>query len=331
MRKLFFLPQYHHGKASNPYCDNFLEVIKGDFYVIPKSKHILPRGLELFLGSFKADIYILNWVESIGFLKGGFIQASLSIVSLLVISLRKRKIIWIFHNIHPHEGENFWSKVIKRLMFRLSDIIISHSGEAAKYAVQFARCPVYYKPHPVKIKDFGKWDGPVKDSVFYLWGDIYPYKGIVEFLKEARLQNVRSQILVVGKVVNEPIKNQIESNLSDNIIFENRRADFCEIAAQCKKSLYVVFPYIGDSVSSSGVLMDTLLMGGTPIGPNKGAFSDLAKQGCCITYNNLEEVFCFPTDDEHSLKLNPQNVYKFVNDNTWEAFGCWFINLMGSI
>jgi len=129
--------------------------------------------------------------------------------------------------------------------------------------------------------------------------------------------------LLIGGCKDQNLDAKIRDVATDNVVYENRKADFNEIAAQCKKAKYVIFPYIGDSISSSGVLMDTLLMGGTPVGPNRGAFADLAAEGCCITYNNIDEVFCYPTDDNNCKRLDEKRIESFIENNSWSAFGSW--------
>lgn len=324
MKKLFFLPQYAKGQASNPYCDNFINSIKADFEIIPKPQKRLPRGLELLLGSVKADVYVLNWVESISFLRGGSLQALMALLAIRIIVLRKKKIVWIFHNIHPHEGENFWSKHTKMVLFKQSSIIITHSGQAARYAKEFAKKSVIFKPHPIGIVSFQEWKGLVRDCEFFIWGDVYSYKGVVEFVNAAKKNKVTDRILIVGNAMNKEIEQQLSDNLPENIIYENRRPSYSEVNAQSKKARYVVFPYVGESISSSGVLMDTLQMGGVPVGPNKGAFADLAEQGLCLTYENIDQVFMLTKKNEtiHG------DINKFINDNTWDAFGKWFISIV---
>ena len=63
MDKLFFSPHFPRGKAANPYCDNFIDSISGNFSVVPVPRHPLPRGLDMLRGAFKADYYILNWLK----------------------------------------------------------------------------------------------------------------------------------------------------------------------------------------------------------------------------------------------------------------------------
>lgn len=323
MNKLFFSPHFPRGKAANPYCDNFIDSISGHFSVVPVPRHPLPRGLDIFRGAFKADYYILNWLEGVVHLKFGTIQGILGVLSIIIIHIRKKRILWMFHNIHPHGGETYWSKVIQRLLFKWSYLIVSHSQEASDYAKKFAKCPVVFKPHPVFIRNYNDWTGNTKECDFFIWGDIYPYKGVVEFINNKCIRESRAKIYILGKAVSDNIRREIEHSVTETMWFDNRRAEFDEIAAQCKKAKYVLFPYIGDSISSSGVLMDTLLMGGIPLGPNRGAFADLQREGCCITYNDIEDVLGFITKTPHDVSKDSINA--FINNNSWDVFGEWVV------
>lgn len=328
--KVFIYPSV--GKAAvilNPYLNNLKDSLGIQMEVInPKNRLKLPRMLVFLCNSFKANVYVLNWIENSASGRLGFIGALMCLIGLRIVNLRRTKIVWLFHNIHPHEGESYWSKKIKQFLFNKASFIVSHSQEAAEYARKYAACPVYFKNHPMKKVDYGEWDGVVRDCDFFYWSDIYPYKGVVEFLSNPRCCESGKKIFVLGKSVSDTIRNEIESLTGENIIYENRQASFSEIAAQCKNAKYVIFPYVGESISSSGVLMDTLLMGGTPVGPNRGAFADLAEQGCCITYSTLDEVFSLPTDSKECVKLCPDTVKEFIDNNSWDSFGKWMYDTL---
>ena len=332
MMKAFVYPTVEISNTNlNPYINNLTQSLTINYSVItPKNKFKFPPILIFLLQSWKADIYILNWIENAPLGKLGFIGAWICLLGLRIVKIRKKKIIWIFHNIHPHEGDTFWSNKIKSFLYNNSTFIISHSKEGTEFAKQYAKCPVYFKNHPMKKVKFGEWDGKIRQSDFFFWSTVLPYKGLKEFLSNPLCRKSSKKILAIGKCNDPILSSEIEALTDDNIIFENRTAPFSEIAAHCKNAKYVIFPYIGESISSSGVLMDTLLMGGTPVGPNKGAFADLAKQGCCITYDNINDIFNLPMEDKNLIKLNPKNIENFIDENTWEAFGHWLYNLIST-
>lgn len=326
--KLFVYPTGGQGPvSSNPYIGNMKKTLSKEFELInPQYKWKLPRMLVFLLNSFKAKVFVFNWVEDSAAERGGNIGALMSMLGLRIVKWRKAKIVWIFHNIHSHGGETKWTQRFRRFLFKNADLIVAHSKEAAEYAARYANCRVEFKNHPVELIDYPEWKGEVQECDFFYWSSILPYKGVLEFLSNPLCEKTGKKIKVLGKCRDSALWDRIESLSSEHIVVENRAADFSEVAAQCKKAKYVIFPYIGDSISSSGVLMDTLLMGGTPVGPRRGAFADLADVGCCITYNHINEVFEYPTDDEHRLRLDIGKVRRFINDNSWSAFGSWLYN-----
>lgn len=326
--KLFFLPQYKKDSEHNPYCDDFMGAIAQDFKLQPYIDRPLPRGAQLLLNSFRADVYVVNWLESICFLKHGTIQAICAILSVLIIRLRRKKLIWIYHNIQPHQGTTRLTKALQNTLFKYSSLIISHSQEAADYSTEQAKCPVEYRCHPVS----GEPEAiePITDYKYdiLIWGSILPYKGILEFVRHPQLQNGNYRVLVCGQCSDANLAQSIQSSCSDNVAFENTRKPMEEIKHLCQYSRIVLFPYIGKSVSSSGALIDTIKLGGTPVGPNRGAFKDIADEGSCIVYNDIEEVFALL----NSANSIPEILRsEFCKRNSWQEFGIWFKQKVSSL
>lgn len=328
--KLYVYPTGGKNSGSiNPYIRNLRKAMEAHFELIePHYRIAIPRMMGFLLSTFKADVYVLNWIENSAFGRGGNSGALMSLLGLYILKLRKARIVWVFHNIYSHEGETKWTRRFKKFLFKHSSFIITHSEEAASFAKQYAQCPVYFKNHPMARMNYGECMGDLKECDLFYWSSILPYKGVAEFLSNPLCKTSNKKILIIGKCNNTELDHKIQLLSGQNVIYENRVADFSEIAAQCKRSKYVIFPYIGDSISSSGVLMDTLMMGGVPVGPNRGAFADLSRQGCCITYNNINEVFSLPTDEGNRRRLDPDKVESFINDNTWDAFGMWFYSVI---
>lgn len=323
--KVFVYPTGGQGPvSSNPYIRNMKATLAKQMDLLqPQYRLKLPRMLVFLLNAFKAHIYVFNWIEDSAAERGGNLGGLMSMAGLYILKWRRAKIVWIFHNVHSHSGETSWTRRFRHFLFKNATLIVAHSKEAADYATQYAKCPVEFKNHPVERVDYGEWEGDVKECDFFYWSTILPYKGVAEFLSHPKCKESGKTILLVGGCRDKELDSRIRKEVTDNVIYENRKADFTEIAAQCGKAKYVVFPYIGESISSSGVLMDTLLMGGTPVGPNRGAFADMAAQGCCITYDSIDEVFDLPTDDANRLRLDKENVDKFIEENSWDSFGKW--------
>lgn len=314
MKSVYLYPPASKG-GCNPYCRNYKDSLKNYFIVRDLNNKVSKiKTLPLLRYSFNTDVFIFNWIESVGNLKFGFVQFLLTLMSLFIIKCRRKKIIWMFHNIHPHEGENICSKIMRRVMFRISDNIISHSKEATVYAQKYANCKVDYFCHPIPQTVIGKWDEPLIECDILIWGRITPYKGILEFLNSCQEKLRDKKILILGECKDEKLADNIKNIVSSNVFFINRQASFEEIAAYVKNAKYTVFPYVGNSISSSGVLLDTLVMGGNPVGPNRAAFKDMSEAGLCFIYNSYEEL----VDMLHSgYSIDESKRKVFLQTNTW--------------
>lgn len=316
--KVYYYPPANRGGYPNPYSINYKHALEEHFEVLDKdNRPSFALGLSFFLNAFRADIYIINWLESVVFLSMGRLQYVLARWGLWIIRQRKKKMVWMFHNIHPHQGENARSKKIQQILYRRADLIVSHSQEAAAYARQKAHGPVVYICHPVKPLDVcPKADVP--SSNVLIWGAISPYKGVKEFLREMQKRKTNLKIHIIGKCGDPSLAASIKALCGEQVLFENRRASFDELAGLIAKTGYVLFPYVGDCVSSSGALIDTIALGGRPVGPDKGAFKDLASEGVCSTYSDYNELFALL---QQPVCEDKTDVVDFMRKNSWKTFG----------
>lgn len=316
--KVYLYPSCPKEGYGNPYCLNFKDALKNSFELLDADNKVTTmKSLTFLRYSFEAEIFILNWIENTIYLRLGFIQFCLVFLSFFVIKLRKKRIVWIFHNINPHEGGNFFTKFVMSYLFKHASLIVSHSKEAYSFAQKKALCKVMYHCHPIKELNIHNWNGEKLPCDILIWGAILPYKGVLEFLENCSAKLENENILILGKCQDHKLAEAIYSYNSKHIRFENRRADFSEIAYYAQTCKFVLFPYVGESISSSGVLMDTIVMGGTPIGPNKGAFKDLQKEGICETYNDYNELLTILTSCGN---ISDDLKKRFMEENTWSNF-----------
>lgn len=315
--KVYYYPSPSKGGYSNPYSYHYKESLTKKYQLLNsenKSTKIL--GVDLLINSFKADLFIVNWLESICFLRLGILQFILAELSLWIIKKRRKKIVWMFHNIHPHQGDNKLSRKIQHQLFQRANLIISHSKEATQYAQAQTCTRVLFYPHPIQNITTTDIESNIDPFDVFIWGSILPYKGIVEFISLKQIQDLQSiKIHILGNCKDKDLATKITSYCNQHIIFENRKASFDEIKAYIQKSRYVLFPYTGNCVSSSGALIDTLILGGTPIGPNVGAFKDLSEEELCLTYSNYDELISLITTHK---SINEVKKRTFINNNSWD-------------
>lgn len=319
MTKIYYYPSCPPGGYGNPYSSKVKNAWTKYGEVLENNDSpVQPAVKGLLKNCWRADIFLLNWIEGIANHRGGFIQFFLAKLCLLVIRIRRKKIVWTLHNIHPHGGANKYSEKMSKYLYSQADVIITHSKDAQKYAASKAKCPVFYVCHPFNSFDrvFTK-----KEKAFdvLIWGDIYPYKGVLQFLKAVHSRNADLSVRIVGRCSDSSLLEEIERCIRDNknIIFENRRPEFKEIEQLISFSKYILFPYIGGSISSSGSLMDTIAMGGIAMGPDVGAFKDLSNEGICVTYKDYDDMF---RKLESASQISEQHVEGFVKQNSWENF-----------
>ena len=325
MYKLYYYPPANgKGGYGNPYSINYKASMESYYDVLeadnaPQEYRML--GQYILKRAFQADIYVFNWLENIANYRLPVLQWLFIVIALAVIRFRRKRIVWMFHNIHPHSGITFYSKTIQWLLFRFSSLIVSHSQEAAEYAQEKATCRVVYKCHPIKCFDESelKYDGRLFPCDVLIWGSILKYKGIEEFVALPEVQKSKLKIRIIGSGKDKELVSRIRRYCNDHIIFEEKRASFSEIAAYCRNAKFVLFPYIGNCVSSSGALIDTIAFGGMPVAPNIGAFKDLEKEGVCKIYKSKEEMM--------EILLSPKSVIdkeKFIEENGWDSFASFF-------
>lgn len=319
MKKIYYYPSCPPGGYPNPYSNNVKNALTKYGNVLDNNNiSVQPAVKGLLKNCCKADVYLLNWIEGIANHRGGYLQFFLARLCLLLIRIRGKKIVWTLHNIHPHGGANGYSEKMSSYLYSHADVIIAHSIDAQEYAEKKANCPVYYVCHPFNTFERVAVKKEKSQDVL-IWGTIYPYKGIPQFLAEVKSRNVVLTIRIVGTCSDTSILEEIGECIKDNhnILFENRRPDFDELAQLIATSKYILFPYIGSSVSSSGALMDTIAMGGVAMGPNVGAFKDLCKEGICVTYNDYDDMF---RKLESAPRISKQYVDRFVKQNSWDNF-----------
>ncbi len=358
MRKKIYVSPSANRKSGYPnrYFVMLKENLAEYFEVLDASNEpYLTQGWALLKHSFKADIFLLSFVETIAFHKLAFLQYLMVRLSLLIMRLRRKEIVFIFHNPRPHKGENWMSRSLTKAQLIQACLVISHSCETASFArglLSEYGCPpdkVRYICHPVVEPSPDFWAslvsgadsplGPARSDEILIWGNILPYKGVLEFVSSPAVRAAGLKVRIVGRCKDPGMASDIEkavaecdstefrnfndgfSAMRSRIVFENRSADFAELAVLVRSSRFVLFPYLPGSVSSSGVLMDTLAMGGNPVGPAVGAFADLARENVCFVYGSEAEMIEILKSDRH---VNPEILRDFIARNTWHAYAKFF-------
>ncbi len=326
-RRIYVAPSANRKSGyPNRYFIFLKEALARHFDVLDadNSPHV-SQGLALLRYSFSADVFLLSFVETVAFHKLAFLQYLLAMMSFAVMKLRRRKMIFIFHNPHPHKGENWMSRSLTMQMLRQSSAVISHSSDTAEYARSLVSevggdvSKVRYVCHPMAQTDVPTCDMSAEGVL--IWGNILPYKGVLECVSSPELRNAGLSVRIVGKCPDSALAEAIEIKIAEpsstRFVFENRTAGFDELKRLIPSSRYVLFPYLRGSVSGSGVLMDTISMGGEPVGPDFGAFADLAGENVCRVYHSAVEMVDMLKSPR---RLRRSDIMSFISRNSWDSF-----------
>jgi beta-1,4-mannosyltransferase len=311
----------------NPYLDNFISNTSNYLNYLNKKFPSDIGILNLYKFLHKTDLLLLNWIEDLPDKKGGVFQGILFLTLLKLKKFSRIKVIWTLHNKFSHNSSKlFLKKLLVSSLLKRSDIIITHSTEGIKFAEALhpgVSSRIFYFPHPVI-----PFKGPVKqvsDKKYdiLIWGTLAPYKAIdifLEFLAERNALN-NYRILIVGKAVNPEFFMKLRKYESENIEIRNQFIENDELVSMIQQSKVTLFTYSGNSVLSSGALIDSISYGAVVFGPDTGAFAEMGHAGVIRTYESLENLFVLLEQmDQLDNSGIPERISEFVESHTWSKF-----------
>lgn len=310
----------------NPYIDDLIESC-GRFINFINYEQPSKIGIfDILRYIFKLDYIFFNWIEKLPENKAGKIQTIFLIMIFPIFKILKIKIVWTMHNKLSHSLEHeYWKKVIFKKMLKYSDIILTHSSEGITYGneiVTGSEKKIHFFHHPIKDKRLSK--KLTKENDLLVWGTISPYKGVDKFLEYIYQNKLdkKYKILIVGKITSVEYQKKLDQYKSEKILIENKFIEDALLQELIAKSKHVLFTYSQASILSSGVLMDSLGYGANIIGPNTGAFADLAKEGIINTYTDFQEMFQIIDEQLNDLsKIIPEKRSNlFLEENSWNKF-----------
>ncbi len=327
MSRIYLYPKndYKTLDSPNPYMLNVESALSDKHVIINKSPNRIGI-LDLFKFLPATDIYFLNWIEDVPVKRFGILQVLFLVLFLLLRKALDKKIVWVLHNIYSHESKR--RKLIGfvfRRMMNEADLIITHSNEGIEFirrefplSLKKAR----YLIHPMDGVLIKKSEQE-KEFDFFIWGTIYPYKGVTEFLRYASKTSLLKElrILVAGICLNDKVRTEVKKLATGNIVYIERFLDFDQIAQLAGKSRFILFTYNSDSVLSSGSLMDSIRMGSVVIGPDKGSFKDLKSLSFISTYSSFDDIISIYNERKHSTFNYLDDAKRFCIQNSWESYG----------
>jgi len=318
----------------NPYLQDFMHSLKDHISFVNSSKPSGSGVFDMLKYLNEIDYIFFNWPENIPDKKLGKVQTLFLFMLFRIFSRKNIKTIYTLHNKIAHSKANFRIKQkINRLMLKKSDVILTHAQEGVKYAQTIVKDinpdKIFFSHHPINDKR-DKISQLSKTIDVLLWGSLHPYKGIDKFLDYLHGQKKANKfkIVIAGKVMDDTYLQVLKPLLNENIRLINKFVSDDELHHLVAQSKRIVFTYSGESVLSSGALIDSVAFGANVAGPAKSAFKDLKDEGVIENYSNWQELVRML---EHSPELNMDGINSFIENNSWNIFGEKFNSFLCNI
>lgn len=337
MKKAYIYPISGRDKTGvhNPYVDNFVKSFDKyfDFVNVEHPSYSGILDIRKYVG--KIDFVFFHWIENIVDRKGGYFQMMFLISLFYYFKIKGIKTVWTVHNKISHEGTNYKLKGrLVRFLMKNCDFLIVHAREGIDFAKEVTgnkNLSVIFRHHPVTNNFVPSKEKRIIDIL--IWGRISPYKGIDKFLEllyDKGLEN-RFRIVVIGKVSDEKYGEKLMKYQNSSIKIIDRFAEVEELKRLAMTSRIILFPYQSSSVLGSGVLMDSIVYEANILGPEKGAFADMANENLIFSYKDYDEmVEKIETVLKDNLGIDIEKRKSFISENSWEKYADFIVKNTGS-
>lgn len=208
----------------------------------------------------KSDLLILSWASPI--------QSPIySVIGILIHRFTKTKIIFICHNVLPHEPTAYDVPLIK-YAFKYGDTFIVHSTEDKKKLEKLVKnkkiihgfLPIFdmFNKKTSASKENLKKKFKLEERVLLYFGYIRPYKGLMyllEAMPHILLDHPKTSLLVVGQFWSKDKEKYLEKvddlGITKNVSFVDHYVPDEELVDYFEVSDVVVLPYIEATQSAS--------------------------------------------------------------------------------
>lgn len=314
--KIYIYPTYtpSRDKSGNLYIKYFHDSFK-NIPSIKRLNHFWKIGICSVLFNLSSDLFIIQWIDLIPLKRYGKVQFCIFLFSIKLLSILKKKIIWVLHNKHAHNSNSKLVDIGMSFMAKYSTAVVVHAKEGISFFDKMFPCykgKCHYIPHPVymtKIYESDKieWD-------FIIWGNISRRKNILDFIKFTRHNSFfkDKKILICGKCNDLSYDSLIRKILVSNITYINSFISDEKLIDYIKKSRCILFTYKTSSLLCSGALIYSLNFNKPIIGPNVGNFLDF--KGIVQCYNSFADI------PQLVLKNSPEIICQYIKSNTWDKF-----------
>lgn len=296
LRKITVLAPYNAN--NNLYIANVRKAITDAGFDVISLKDLLKNPFLLF----KCKLFNFNWFEACNS-KIDYIKKALT---LRVLHVLGKKIVYTLHNVQPHDNNNPYSIRLMELLYHYSDAVIGLCPDTVSVikTISHTRNPnekLHIVPHPNYIANFtipNDIDSKVKayrdlldisdsKTVFMFFGSILPYKNIelvIDVFKE--ISNKNMLLLIAGRPKDAEYENKLRKRIGNAI---NIKCDFrfipdSEILVLFGVADILVFPYQKISSLNSGAVYLSFSLKKTVICPNIGTINALEDKSFVYSY-----------------------------------------------
>ena len=206
----------------------------------------------------RPDIVVVQWWHP-------FFAPALFVICLILRILRRGRILFICHNVVPHETSPI-DRILSRTAFRVAHAFLVQSREDGENLLRLRKgARIGIHPHP--IYDFFRTEemtrekarksiGEGEGRILLFFGYIRPYKGLSHLLEAMGLlrERIDARLLIVGEFYEdrEPYMQLVERwGLSERVRFADRYVGNEEVQSYFTACDLVLLPYI--SATQSGI------------------------------------------------------------------------------
>lgn len=303
--KVIFMPDYRNNNSYQANLSNSLleQGVKVNFS--DSGIFNIMKNIKMY---WKPDILHIHWPNQSMKSKNKFytfLKSTSFICIIFLLRLSGIKIIWTVHNISEHDTkfkstEMFFNTILAKLCNRLIVHCTSAKNEVLKNYKGIEDNLIAIIPHGNYIRLYKntltmsdsrrKLNISEDEIVFLYFGQIRPYKGIIELVNSfKRLNHDKSKLLIVGK----PIDKQITMDILEDCKNTNNIKNILEFIPDNDIQIYmnaadvVVLPY--KDILTSGALLLAMSFGKPVIAPNIGCITDILDDKGGILYKKDDD------------------------------------------
>ena len=335
--KIMFIPDF---RKSNSYQSNLSSSIEKLCTNVYFSEGYVELPVSII--KYRPHILHIHWTYPFMLANskiGTILMSTGFLFQLVVLKLLGIKIIWTAHNIVDHERRNNKSLEIffTRIMVRLCDRIIVHCSSAKAEVERIYKKDSSYIdiiPHGNYI---GQYENKISseearkklnlnrdDIVFLNFGQIRPYKGILELIdtfKKFPSKNIK--LIIAGKPIDTELTSEILKRCKDD---DNIRT-FLEFIPDKDIQIYmnasdiVVLPY--KDILTSGSMILAMSFAKPIIAPEIGCITDFLdnKGGFLYKTDLLNEMKNSLRVERVELENMGKNNEKIIQNYGWDEIG----------